>query len=154
MPFVHLERDLWDLRDAAAPAPAPRPFPRPTQLRQTFPRRRRLPQSAGLAQSADRRYSAMGVLGSAIGLITPIAPTLSAAASAISASSQSAGAALTAGGSACGCLVRGPPGGLGGRLVACVLADRYRRGPRRGVSVRREGKQLPSGLLLAARVRP
>jgi len=91
MPFVHLERDLWDLRDAAAPAPAPRPFPRPTQLRQTFPRRRRLPQSAGLAQSADRRYSAMGVLGSAIGLITPIAPTLSAAASAISAISQSAG---------------------------------------------------------------
>jgi Domain of unknown function (DUF5753) len=86
--FVHLERDLWDLRDAAAPAPAPRPFPRPTQLRQTFPRRRRLPQSAGLAQSAYRRYSAMGVLGSAIGLITPIAPTLSAAASAISASSR------------------------------------------------------------------
>jgi hypothetical protein len=75
-------------RDAAAPAPAPRPFPRPTQLRQTFPRRRRLPQSAGLAQSAYRRYSAMGVLGSAIGLITPITPTLSAAASAISASSR------------------------------------------------------------------
>ena len=32
----------------------------------------------------------MGVLGSAIGLITAIAPTLSAAASAISAGSQSA----------------------------------------------------------------
>ena len=70
----------------------------------------------------------MGVLGGAIGLITAIAPTLSAAASAISASSQSAGAVLTAGGSAGGCLVRGPPGGLGGRLVAGVPADHRENG--------------------------
>src|SRR5580693_7737345 len=46
----------------------------------------------------------------------------------ISASSQSAGAALAAGGSAGGCLVRGPPGGLGGRLVAGVLADHRENG--------------------------
>src|SRR5580698_3841974 len=39
-----------------------------------------------------------------------------------------AGAALTAGGSAGGCLVRGPPGGLGGRLVAGVLADHRENG--------------------------
>jgi len=44
------------------------------------------------------------------------------------------------------------PGGLGG--LAEPGHDRYRRGPRRGVSARREGKQLPRGLLLAARLRP
>ncbi len=36
--------------------------------------------------------------------------------------------ALTAGGSAGGCLVRGPPGGLSGRLVAGVLADHRENG--------------------------
>ncbi len=35
---------------------------------------------------------------------------------------------LTAGGSAGGCLVRGPPGGLGGRLVAGVPADHRENG--------------------------
>ena len=44
------------------------------------------------------------------------------------------------------------PGGLSG--LAEPGHDRYRRGPRHGVSVRREGKQFPRGLLLAARVRP
>ena len=44
-------------------------------------------------------------------------------AAAFTGSSQSAGAALATGGSAGGCLVCGPPGGLGGRLVAGVLAD-------------------------------
>jgi hypothetical protein len=68
------------------------------------------------------------VLGGAAGLITAIAATLSATASTISASSQSAGAGLTAGGSASGCLVRRPPGGLGGRLVTGVPADHRENG--------------------------
>src|SRR5579862_4326903 len=42
--------------------------------------------------------------------------------------SQSEGAALAAGGAAGGCLVCGPPGGLGGRLVAGVLADHRENG--------------------------
>jgi hypothetical protein len=44
------------------------------------------------------------------------------------------------------------PGGPG--PLAEPGHNRYRRGPRRGVSVRREGEQLPRGLLLAARARP
>ena len=43
-------------------------------------------------------------------------------------SSQSAGAALATNGPAGGCLVCGPPGGLGGRLVAGVLADHRQNG--------------------------
>src|SRR6266404_364992 len=38
------------------------------------------------------------------------------------------GAALVAGGSGSGCLVRGPPGGLGGPLVAGVPADHRENG--------------------------
>ena len=68
--------------------------------------RSQLYRLAEVAGHPKTRYSAMGVFGSAIGLITPIAPALPAAASAISGSSQSAGAALMAGGSAGGCLVR------------------------------------------------
>src|SRR5580704_3232714 len=41
---------------------------------------------------------------------------------------QGAGAALATGGSAGGCLVCGSPGGLGGRLVAGVLADHRQNG--------------------------
>ena len=51
-----------------------------------------------------------------------------------------------------GTVQRLAPGGLG--RLAEPGHDRYRRGPRRGVSIRREGKQLPLSLLLAARVRP
>ena len=87
----------------------------------------------------------MGVPGGAIGLITPIAPTLSATVSAISASSQSAGAALTAGGSAGGCLVRGPPGGLGGRLVAGVPADHRETASASGWSSRAMASKASSG---------
>lgn len=80
------------------------------------------PDSARSARGRSPPVAAVTSAGSLAGQVT------GSLASTLSSSQQSAGAALTAGSSAGGCLERGPPGGLGGRFVAGAPADHRQNG--------------------------